>query len=214
MPRISLDFDALPAFESSPIIFSLPSAVDVRLRALPAVYARCNAALRFNSWVGDDAQGLGVREEELPSMSAACLRAALMEYVGMEEALLTDLPSGAVPMSIRDTRNAMLIVLKELRNVQVHLVRTTLQSAKRASFFLFRGERHEHEFTALTIPRTDIERIKDSRNSAPFVKADYDDAVEWLVGAQEHWGITEVVMHGIWEYARAIVEAHVPVSQL
>lgn len=210
MKRENLEFANLPTFESSPLFFTLPPDVDGRLRTLSGTYARCNAALRFNSWVGADADSLGVRDEELQSMSVACLRASLMEYAGMEEALGADLPRGSQPLRIRDTRNAMLVCLKELRNVQVHLVRSALRSRTRSAVLRFEGKEHPSKRTVLTIPREDLKNLRDHRNSRAYAKADFVRAVEWLVEAQEHWGITEVIMQGIWCYAGEVVRAHVP----
>jgi len=44
-----------------------------------------------------------------------------MKFIGMEEALASDLGPLSAPLRIRDTRNVMLVVLTELRNIQVIL---------------------------------------------------------------------------------------------
>lgn len=208
--KVHLDFDNLPTFESTPLFFTLDDQVDARLRTLPATYARCNSALRFMSNIGADSDHMHVRAEEIASMRVAYLRASLMEFVGMEEALRIDLGRDQVPLRISDTRSAMLVVLRELRNVQIHLIKTDLLSGKRSAVSRFRGEEHEHELTALTIPRLDLDRVKDARNAAYCHREDLERAVDWLAEAQEHWGIADVVMRGIWAYAEAIVAVHVP----
>lgn len=208
--KLRLNFEGLPTFESTPMFFSLDDDVDARLRMLPATYARCNAALRFMSHIGANADHLCVRTDELESMRVAYLRAALMEFAGMEEALVIDLGRGQPLLRIRETRNAMLIVLRELRNVQIHLVKSDLVSSARPAVLRYRGEEHTQELTALTIPQRDLDRLRDSR-SAPYChRDDFARAVDWLAEAQEHWGIADVVMRGIWAYAAAIVAAHVP----
>jgi len=192
------------------MFFTLDDIVDSRLRTLPATYARCNAALRFMSNIGADADQLRVRADELESMRVAYLRAALMEFAGMEEALVIDLGRGQPLLRISETRNAMLVVLRELRNVQVHLVKSDLVSSARQAVLRYRGEEHAHELVALTVPQRDLDRLKDSR-SAPYChRDDFARAVDWLAEAQEHWGIADVVMRAIWAYAAAIVTAHVP----
>lgn len=87
MAKIGLIFEALPTFESTPVYFTLDDDVNQRLRTLVGTYARCNAALRFTSWVGAGTDTLHVRDDELASMRVACLRAELMEFAGMEETL-------------------------------------------------------------------------------------------------------------------------------
>jgi hypothetical protein len=210
MTKITLLFDELPTFEDTPLFFSLDNDVDQRLRTLPGTYSRCNAALRFNSWVNASADSLGVREEELASMQVSCLRAALMEFAGMEEALGSDIDRLSPPLRIRDTKNAMLVVLRELRNIQIHLVMTELLSTKRSGVFCWQEQEQQHELTALMIPRADLDKLKDSRNSSHYDRTDLSRAVDWLAQAQEHWGIHDVVRSGIWAYAKAVVDAHVP----
>jgi hypothetical protein len=143
------------------------------------------------------------------------LRAALMEFAGMEEALGSDLDGSSSPLQIRDTRNAMLVVLRELRNIQVHLVSTEFRAEKRRAVLRWKGmegEDHETELTALMIPRDDLEKLKDPRNSSRYEPQDFAKAVDWLADAQEHWGICDVVFRGIWAYAEAVADAHAPAA--
>jgi hypothetical protein len=210
MTKIKLLFDNLPTFERTPLFVSLDDDIDQRLRKLPDTYARCNAALRFNLWGRLKADMLGVREDELVSIQAACFRASLMEFVGMEEALPSEVTS---PLRIRDTRNAMLVVLRELRNIQVHVTQSDFISTKRPAVLRWNEKEHEHELIALTIPQTDLNRLKDKRKISHYDRADFERAITWLEQAQEHWGIHDVLLQGIWTYAQCVVEAHVPTSK-
>lgn len=210
MTKIRLIFEGLPTFESSPIFYSLDDDVDLRLRGLPETYARCNAALRFMSNINGDVDQMRVRRDELESMRVAYLRAALMEFVGMEDSLIYEV--GRDCLRISNTRNAMLVALRELRNVQIHLVRSELLSNSHPVVFSHLDKERTGEYTALTIPRADLELLKnDQRGSIRhYHREDFQRAVEWLNEAQQRWGISEVVMHGIWTYASAIVDEHVP----
>lgn len=196
MTKIKLLFDDLPTFAGTPLFFSLENDIDQRLRTLSNTYARCNVALRFNSWASADGKGLGVREDELQSMRAGCLRAALMEFAGMEEALASDLKASVSLLRIRDTKNAMLVVLRELRNIQIHVIGTELRSAKRPAVLRWNDQEHQHELTALLIPNYDLNKLKDSRNTSSYDRADFNRAVDWLEQAQEHWGILDVCVKG------------------
>jgi len=103
-----------------------------------------------------------------------------MEYAGTEEALGLDLDRDTVPpLRIRATKNAMLVVLRELRNVQIHLVRTEFLSAKRFAISRLGGEEREHELTVLTIPRNDLESLRDARNATYCNLSDFEHAVDW-----------------------------------
>jgi hypothetical protein len=211
MTRRNLVFLNLPTFESSPWFYTLPDEVDSRLRRLPGTYDRCRAALRFMSCIGADPTTLKARETDAEFMSVAYLRASLMEFVGMEDALPSDLPRGTKPLRIHETSDAMLVVLRELRNVQVHLVRSNFITTTKSAYSELDGERHEHQIVARTIPLDDLDRLRDSRNCPnAFVHADFMQAIEWLDRVQQSWGISDVVMRGIWRYASMCVDAHVP----
>ena len=104
----------------------------------------------------------------------------------------------------------MLVVLRELRNIQIHLVGIELRSAQRSAVLRWREQEHQHELTALLIPRHDLDKLKDDRNSSHYDSADFSRAIDWLAQAQEQWGILDVVREGIWAYAKAVVNVHVP----
>jgi hypothetical protein len=210
MTKIKLRFDELPTFERTPLFVSLADDIDQRLRTLPDTYARCNAALRFNLWGRLKADMLGVREEEIASMQSACVRASLMEFVGMEESLPSEVRSA---LRIRDTQNAMLVVLRELRNIQVHVTQSGFISSKRRTVLRWNEKEHEHELVALTIPQADLDRLRDKRKISHYDRADFERAISWLEQAQEHWGIHDVLLQGIWTYARCVVDAHVSASK-
>ncbi len=60
----------------------------------------------------------------------------MMEYVAIEEVLPIDLVIrglGEEPLRILDTDNAMLILLRELRHLQLHLVNTSFDSTSRSA---------------------------------------------------------------------------------
>jgi hypothetical protein len=86
--KVKLEIDEPPNFESSSIWCSLRLATEQSLRSLPNVYERSVAALRFRQQIGDPQ---AVSEEDREIMKVAYLRAALMEFVAMEEVLHVDL---------------------------------------------------------------------------------------------------------------------------
>jgi len=91
MAKIKLCFDALPFFVSSPLLCSLEPDTERVLRALPNVYERSIAALRFLQMMPQEGIFTRVSDDHVPIMQVAYLRAALMDYIGMEEMLPTDL---------------------------------------------------------------------------------------------------------------------------
>jgi hypothetical protein len=78
-----------------------------------------------------------------------------MEYVAIEEVLSTDLVTrglGEEPFRILDTGNAMLILLRELRHLQLHLVNTILEGTRKSAVLRTknRDKEIEPQLTVLT----------------------------------------------------------------
>jgi hypothetical protein len=160
--QLLLQFNALPTFETSPALCTLDAESARGLRKLPNVYARAVAALRFRQNIVSSAKHIGVTDEELPIMQVAYLRAALMEFVGMEEVLpldLADRVQGESPLRIYDTRDAMLIMLREMRHVQLHLLNSSFDSTEMEAFYRFGEETHTTQVTVLTVPRRTSNRL-------------------------------------------------------
>lgn len=211
--KIKLHFDRLPHFETSPLFCTLDSNTEAALRQLPSTYERAVAALRFRQNIGGDKNALGVSEDHVRIMQVAYLRAALMEYVAIEEVLPIDLVMRGFeeePLRILDTGNAMLILLRELRHLQLHRVNTTFKSASRSAVLCTRSEEKEFEteLTILTIPTADLHQLKTLRNAARFDPEELDAAISWFSNAQSKWGIGDVVQSGIQAYADKIVQRY------
>lgn len=149
-----------------------------------------------------------VSEEHYPHMRVAYLRAALMDYVGMEEVLPVDIAARGgdqTPMKITDTANGMLVVLRELRHVQLHLVNAPLESRLKSAVFRA-GEREiATEVEVDTIPTSDLCQILSLRNAARYETRSLEASIEWFDDAQRKWGVGDVLQAGIQTYAAAIV---------
>ncbi len=192
------------------MFFGLPESVDSGLAALGNTHSRCVAALLFASKVRGEASSMGVNESELSVMRIAYLRAALMEYVGMEEVLPIDLrglPTRQVPTTIWGTENPMLILVRELRNIQLHLVNSELIRHPRKAYLKAKPDQLIN-VSAHTILEADLDKLTISKNAKQFNSQDFAKAVAWLKCTQLHWGIADVVIESIWEFARRIVVAH------
>jgi hypothetical protein len=203
-----LKFDKLPSFETSPVFCLLDAETDAALRALPNVHARAVAALRFRQNIAGDAEHLHVTSDHIPIMQVAYLRAALMEYVGMEEVLPIDLAARGrqeKPFRISDTHDAMLIVLRELRHVQLQLVNTVFEISSVTALFRPGSEEHRADLPVLTVPRADLMQLKALRNASRFDPSEWACAIEWFADAQAKWGVDDVVRAGVQRYADALI---------
>lgn len=207
--RLRLKLDNLPTFETSPLFCALPRAMELALKSLPHVATRAIASLRFRQRMGRPQTG--VSEDHAPVMEVAYLRAALMEYVAMEEVLPADLAArgkGEIPLKIVDTENAMLIILRELRHLQLHVVNSVFLSESKAAVLRGFGRELETEVTIETVPMEELMRIKELRNASRYDGAELDAAIEWFSRTQTQWGIGDVVQAGVQRYAELLIQEY------
>jgi hypothetical protein len=210
--RVRMSLGGLPSMESFAVAVRLEPDLDVSLARFEETHARAAVALRFLLYQDSSAEHLRVPVDEERQMQAGLLRAALMEYVGMEDCLPGDLRRMGLPgpaLRITDTGSAMLVLLRELRHVHVHVGQTHFSRREQTAIFRI-PDREAMEITmpVLTIPRADLEQLHDPRHSKRFYSGELAAAIDWLDAAQSHWGIRHVVQAAINDYGRRIVAAH------
>lgn len=206
--KVKIEIDEPPDFESSSIWCRLRLRTKQGLRRLPHVYERSVAALRFRQQIGNPH---AVSEEDRDIMKVAYLRAALMEFVAMEEVLPVDLKRrslGEEPLRIKSTGSAHLIILRELRHVHLHLATKTFEAQQREAVLRFGEEETNTTLSIELIPYEDTLKIKELRNANAYENNELDAAISWLNEAQSNWGIGDVLQRGVQKYADALVSAY------
>ncbi len=130
----------------------------------------------------------------------AFMRAALGEYVSMEEAIRWDRPHGSPPQ-IKDSRNPLLHIMKELRNLQFHLLSSPLKSQQRSVIFASR-QCDMPVWYVEDLRVTDFDR---SKNAQFFTPDDLKRMIQWFNENQRLWGVTELILHAVRAYAEEIL---------
>jgi hypothetical protein len=162
------------------------------------------AALRFRQQIGDPHS---VSDSDREIMKVAYLRAALMEFVAMEEVLKYDLQErglNEIQLKMTTTENAMLILLRELRHLQLHVVTTTLSEENRPA--IYAGQ--ETTMKIEIVPLTDLIEIKRLYNANRYDPAELDAAINCLNDAQLNWGIGDILQRGVQLYADLIINKY------
>jgi len=204
-----LDLSNLPTFEKTSIFCNLDTTTEIELKEFPNVFQRATAAMRFCQYMGG---GIVVNDNDRDLMRVACLRASLMEFAGMEEVLPLDLSqrgNSDEAFKIFETGNVLLILLKELRNLQLHLINTsfTREDREAVSYSSIIEPRYT-SFPIHMIPMDDLLQLKNLKNAPKYDESQLKTAIEWLNDAQRHWGIRDVLQTGVESYARLIVETY------
>jgi hypothetical protein len=183
----------------TPIWCRLSDETEEALSHLPDTFGRAVGALHFLQYMGSHAGK--------PVLHIAYLRASLAEYAGMEDAFKSDLRAAGVAdghLRITDTGNTMLILTKELRNLQIHLVSREFRTWQRP-YAMEPGGEPAGETTVHVIPRSDLDAMAKLENAKYYDPAELSAAIQWFDEAQCHWGITDVLLASIEGYAAAIV---------
>ena len=131
-----------------------------------------------------------------------------MEFVGMEDSLPTDLRELGIempPLRIWDTKNAMLILLRELRHIHIHVGRSKFLRQSKAAVFRGFGKELETDVVARTIPKQDLDQLMVGRRANHFNKQELRAAIDWLEESQNNWGINDVVHAAVNTYASLII---------
>ena len=130
-----LDFSLLPTLEVGHAWFQLDDHVKSALAVFPNVLIRAECALRFVIMRLDYLKSDPNKAEQ---MRDACLRAALAEFVSMQDMLSYDLKAAKVKGSsfrCNHSRNPLLHIIHELRNLHIHLQPVTSLVSKRTVFW-------------------------------------------------------------------------------
>lgn len=105
----------------------------------------------------------------------------------------------------------MLILLRELRHLQLHVVTTTFTRENSPAVYREGEGRVKTTFRISIVPSSDLHEIKHLKNAKRYDPAELDAAINWLNGTQLNWGIGDVLQRGIQAYADLVINRyHLP----
>ncbi|MDB5391934.1 MAG: hypothetical protein JWM11_7580 [Planctomycetaceae bacterium] len=192
-----LNFDLLPTLKLGSMFAVLPAEVDSKLCAYKATYDRAMGALTFSALLCNvpikvDESGTKLRE--------AYLRAALGEFVSMEETIQLDDSNGMHP-KIRDSQNPLLHMMKQLRNMQFHLSNSALTSHQQNVEWGSQNSAMDLWYVE-EIDLTDFNKLHGAAN---FSDSDKSKMIGWFNSNQKLWGINELILQSVTLYAKELL---------
>lgn len=198
-----LDFEMLPSLTTGSVIRRIDPDLDEPLSRLPQTYARAVAAIRFSHLLDYAEHDLALRE--------AYLRAALAEYVSMEDTLVRDLRALKIhrdPIRSCDSGNPLLHIIRELRNLEVHLRSSKMAASKTKALYKHHNDGedyHEIELDVWWIEPIQPREFHELHNSKHYHAHDIAQMLDWFNNGQKIWGVDELVRLATNAYAREIV---------
>mgnify|MGYP001201243798 CR=1 FL=1 len=190
--KCSLDFNQLPHLSHYTAIFELPVSIASVLQHYPNTYDRALGALYFTLQIGKESTStIKLRE--------SYMRAAIAEYVSMEETIDVDAKKTDF-YKIVNSKNPLLHIVKQLRNMQIHILTSKLESTTESVTYC--GHEFEMQFWSVqAITPNDFDKL---RYKDRYMLVDKVKMIEWFNKNQLEWGIQEIILQAILSYAREL----------
>lgn len=208
----TLDFSLLNKVIKAPIFISIDDDDLKALKQIPQTHDRLQVALRFAWYIGGDEKTLPSKDEnERRNLREGYLRASLTEFASIEETLKRDvinLPQSPQPLLIRNLLHPLPHLLKEMRNLEVHLTSSELELSESDGFFQFFGEEHKKKFQIQRVKDLTVSKFLQSNNAKFYDRKDISLLVDWFNETQNTFGVTEVIRLGVEVLADTLIRRY------
>ena len=137
------------------------------------------------------------------------LRAALAEFVSMEETLIRDLDntnSTKTAIKINNSSNPLLHILRELRNLEIHLNSSTLSAEQRDFMWKPFGEERNVTTNVWYIDNLQPSDFLQLRNARNYNLTELEMCINRFLAEQKEWGIQEMIIRGVNSYSEEIID--------
>ena len=213
MRKHNLDFSLVPDLSRSAVFYTMSDGLAARLRAFPEAYDRAWGTLHLGYNISGDETTLRTHAENLMRAREAHLRAALSEFVGMEAALTRDLVrrhDGRTAIKSSDTANPLPHIIRELRNLELHLHSSTMSVLEGTASWQppDTPDREEFPHHSWYIDNVGREALASLRNASLYHPAELRQLVDWFNEAQSVWGVAELIRLAVEDYGGRIVQTY------
>lgn len=209
-PARVLDFSSHGEIRHGHMAFNLRPWVEP-LAALPRTLERARACTRFLCHLGDTDDQMHCAADEILPMREAYLRAALAEFVSIEDILPRDLATTGAPdnpFKFWELTDPLVHIVRELRNFEIHLQAKGLISDTRTCWWgntQRPEEMRPFENTLWTLTPLTIEEFLELRNARQYDPRDLSRLLDWFNESQAVWGIEELVYQALLRVCAEIV---------
>lgn len=164
------------------------------------LHARCSAAIYMASHIGGKSTKSVISDEV---HKAAYIRAALSEFVGMEDVAksLAD-KEYEHEISIDKCNNPLFHIMKLLRNYNIHVGSSVCSEVTVPVIAV--GE--EHEINTDVIDNLSVESLKALRAGKNYTYTEMDRMVQYFTLEQNKLGVCDLLLKGILLYTEFLLE--------
>lgn len=195
MDNKKFDISKLKPITHGSIFVRLDKNYDSLLSVFPETLERANMSLHFAQYIGSHKDDIKKAE--------GYFRASLYEFVSMEEALKRE---SKLNLNIFSTKNPLLILLKLLRNLEVHLKTRKLHKQPRQYLWEDTQEIIDTNILVVdTIELSDLQKLDGYKRHFKYEDKNLIQTLDWFNNTVDQWGIIKLMTIGVNEYAYEIV---------
>jgi len=208
---INIDLNKSIKINSASIFCRIEPAIEVKLKKFNQVYEHALSALRFLRQNNSNESNQIERNKAYESL----YRASLSDFCGMEESLKLYIKDNGIEkpiVKITDSGDAVLCMLKELRNYLIHIKEKKIDSIPQTYIFdnfTMAPELNGKE-TIVNIQIIDL-RLEDFlklTNSKFYYRDDIIKMISYFNDLQNSWGISEIIKCAVNKYSQIIIDSY------
>lgn len=211
---MSLDLSLLPEIDCGHMFFNVGSQLLNPITALSRTVERIENATKFAWFAATDSESLHCHEAQEPTLREGFLRASLTEFVSIEDILNLDLKQAglsAKPFKLNDSRKPHLHLIRELRNLEVHLFHHKLSVSQKERLWGSRSQPESAKPFTTDVWCWDgvtIQAFSRLRNARNYSDVEIAEMVEWFNRSQKEWGVAEIILKVIKDYCRELATTY------
>jgi hypothetical protein len=145
--------------------------------------------------------------EDSTEVMCGLVRASISELVSVEELPQVKAQNCGAPFYLSQTEHPLLCIVKELRNVQMHLSSIEMNKYDKEMFI---GDPEKLEEAEPIIKRIcfidnlNIEQFKSLRNYNRYMHSEFSEALKWFDKEQKYCGISTLLIEAAYSYAESL----------
>jgi hypothetical protein len=115
----------------------------------------------------------------------------------------------AKALRISDLPNPLLHLMRELRNLEIHLTSSQLSKAKKDVTVILFDTEHQSQTTIWTVSDLTVEKFQElGYTKKRYSEEEIREMVTWFNEAQHDWGVNDLLLRAIVEWASAIIKTY------
>lgn len=184
-----VNIEKLESFLAPGIFVRISPEVEKEIEVFSEVHERIKGCVAFCHQIGQKSEDGNIDK------SRKYLRAALAEFVSLEDAAEIDCPQGLATgsLGILSLDDARLHTVRLLRHANVHLSACNIDKTSRSASWEGPDGFVDFDYTVFFIPEI-RESIVATRQASKYSPSDLDEMISWIEKEQMEWGINHLIL--------------------